>query len=235
MSSALNVSSWSAGLRGLRSGAGASGRRKPGVARRSAQVGLSTTHPLRGDEIRAIKVWLVERARMKAPPGRSFLLSERRQPLHRSTVNLLLHKYGEKGSPPRCHSSPHAAPCLRLCSRRSGREHTSHSGLSRAPQYSAHRALHRHQPGKVREVVEVGALPRRSVSSQPPEGDSSSNVMYVMTSRASSVAAHRASSSITQVPVLVIMGNIPIRRAEAPGRVSPCSLAAIYPVPADYP
>jgi type 1 fimbriae regulatory protein FimB len=44
---------------------------------------LSTTHPLRGDEIRAIKAWLVERSRMKAP-GRAFFLSEQRKPLHRS-------------------------------------------------------------------------------------------------------------------------------------------------------
>ena len=28
--------------------------------------GLSTTHPLQGDEIRTIKAWLVERARLKA-------------------------------------------------------------------------------------------------------------------------------------------------------------------------
>ena len=61
--------------------------------------GLSTTHPLRGDKIRAIKAWLVERARMKAP-GRSFFLSEQRKPLHRSTVNLALRKYGEKAKPP---------------------------------------------------------------------------------------------------------------------------------------
>ena len=61
--------------------------------------GLSTTHPLRGDEIRAIKAWLVERSRMKAP-GRSFFLSEQRKPLHRSTVNLLLRKYGEKAKLP---------------------------------------------------------------------------------------------------------------------------------------
>jgi type 1 fimbriae regulatory protein FimB len=61
--------------------------------------GLSTTHPLRGDEIRAIKAWLVERARMKAP-GRSFFLSERRKPLHRSTVNLALRKFGEKAKLP---------------------------------------------------------------------------------------------------------------------------------------
>jgi type 1 fimbriae regulatory protein FimB len=49
--------------------------------------GLSTTHPLRGEEIRAIKAWLVERARLKAPGkvlGRAFFLSEQRKPLHRS-------------------------------------------------------------------------------------------------------------------------------------------------------
>ncbi len=61
--------------------------------------GLSTTHPLRGDEIRAIKAWLVERTRMKAP-GRTFFLSEQRKPLHRSTVNLALRKYGEKAKLP---------------------------------------------------------------------------------------------------------------------------------------
>jgi type 1 fimbriae regulatory protein FimB len=51
--------------------------------------GLSTTQPLRGDELRAIKAWLIERARMK-PTGKAFFVSEQRKPLHRSTVNLLL-------------------------------------------------------------------------------------------------------------------------------------------------
>jgi type 1 fimbriae regulatory protein FimB len=61
--------------------------------------GLSTIHPLRGDEIRAIKAWLVERTRMKAL-GRTFFLSEQRKPLLRSTVNLALRKYGEKAKLP---------------------------------------------------------------------------------------------------------------------------------------
>jgi type 1 fimbriae regulatory protein FimB len=51
--------------------------------------GLSTTRPLRGDELRAISAWLKERARMK-PTGKAFFASEQRKPLHRSTVNLLL-------------------------------------------------------------------------------------------------------------------------------------------------
>src|SRR5437867_10695420 len=37
--------------------------------------GLSTSHPLRGDELRAIKIWLVERAKMK-PDTDAFCISE---------------------------------------------------------------------------------------------------------------------------------------------------------------
>jgi type 1 fimbriae regulatory protein FimB len=56
--------------------------------------GLSTDHPLRGDELRAIAAWLKERDRMKPPAAvKTFFVSDRRQPLHRSTVNLLLDKY----------------------------------------------------------------------------------------------------------------------------------------------
>ena len=61
--------------------------------------GLSTTHPLRGDELRAISAWLKERARMK-PAGKAFFVSEQRKPLHRSTVNLLLITYSRAASLP---------------------------------------------------------------------------------------------------------------------------------------
>jgi type 1 fimbriae regulatory protein FimB len=67
--------------------------------------GLSTTQPIRGDELRAITTWLKERARMK-PAGKTFFVSEQRTPLHRSTVNLLLQKYSaEAALPLRAH--PH--------------------------------------------------------------------------------------------------------------------------------
>ena len=52
-----------------------------------------------GEHCSGTKAWLVERLCLKAP-GRSFFLSEQRKPLHRSTVNLLLHKYGEKARLP---------------------------------------------------------------------------------------------------------------------------------------
>jgi len=56
--------------------------------------GLSTDHPLRAEELRAITAWLKHRGRMKVPAGvKTFFVSEQRKPLHRSTVNLLLQKY----------------------------------------------------------------------------------------------------------------------------------------------
>jgi type 1 fimbriae regulatory protein FimB len=56
--------------------------------------GLSTTHPLRVEEIRAIKAWLTDRAKMK-PDTDAFFVSERRSPLSRKTAWLAIHNYGE--------------------------------------------------------------------------------------------------------------------------------------------
>src|SRR5215471_14844874 len=61
---------------------------------RRLKRGLSTDHPLRADELRAISAWLKERGRLKVPAAvKTFFVSERRRPLHRSSVNLLLAKY----------------------------------------------------------------------------------------------------------------------------------------------
>jgi type 1 fimbriae regulatory protein FimB len=61
--------------------------------------GLSTTHPLRADELRVIGAWLKSRARMKVPTSvKTFFVSGQRKPLHRSTVNLLLKKYSAAAS-----------------------------------------------------------------------------------------------------------------------------------------
>ena len=61
--------------------------------------GLSTTHPLRGDELRAIKAWLADRARMK-PDTDAFFLSERRRPLSRKTAWLRIRDYGRMAGLP---------------------------------------------------------------------------------------------------------------------------------------
>jgi len=56
--------------------------------------GLSTTQPLRADELRAIRAWLaVRRAR---PEEKAFFISERGKALSRVTVWLMLRDLGEK-------------------------------------------------------------------------------------------------------------------------------------------
>ena len=67
--------------------------------------GLSTTHPLRGDELRVINAWLAQRAKMK-PKGDAFFVSERRRPLSRKTAWLAIRRYGQlAGLPVEAH--PH--------------------------------------------------------------------------------------------------------------------------------
>jgi len=56
--------------------------------------GLSTTHPLRTDELRALRAWLSERARMQ-PETKALFISERRGPLSRKTAWLAIRRYGE--------------------------------------------------------------------------------------------------------------------------------------------
>lgn len=56
--------------------------------------GLSTTHPLRTDEIRAIKAWLAVRTKMKLETD-AFFVSNRREALSRKTAWLAIRNYGE--------------------------------------------------------------------------------------------------------------------------------------------
>ena len=113
--------------------------------------GLSTTDPLRGDKIRAIKAWLVERARMKAP-GRTFFLSEKRKPLHCLTVNLLLPMYGEKARLPVAvhpHMLRHAygfALADQGADTRLIQDYLGHRNIQHTVRYTA---THHHQPGTV--------------------------------------------------------------------------------------
>ena len=58
------------------------------------EKGLSTTHPLRPDELRVIKGWMVERKKMD-PQTDTFFISERRGPMSRKTAWLAIRNYGE--------------------------------------------------------------------------------------------------------------------------------------------
>src|SRR6266852_3077903 len=100
--------------------------------------GLSTTHPLRGDEIRAIKAWLAERARMK-PETDAFFVTERRGPLSRKTAWVMIRDYGRlAGLPVEAHPHMLRHACG-FALGRPRRRHAAHSGLSGAPEHSAHR------------------------------------------------------------------------------------------------
>lgn len=57
--------------------------------------GLSTTHPLRSDEMKALRAWLAVRGRM-APDCDALFVSNRRMPINRRTVWVALRGYGEK-------------------------------------------------------------------------------------------------------------------------------------------
>lgn len=59
--------------------------------------GLSTTHPLRPEEIRAIKAWLAVRAKRKVS-GPAFFVSQKGGGLNRRTVWLAIRKYGERAA-----------------------------------------------------------------------------------------------------------------------------------------
>ncbi len=90
-----DVPAWVAGVGGLRMTQVDIDSRVLHVER--LKKGLSTTHPLRPDELRAIKAWLVERKRLK-PEGDAFFVSERRTPLSRKTAWVAIREYGKKAS-----------------------------------------------------------------------------------------------------------------------------------------
>ena len=56
--------------------------------------GLSTNHPLRADECRVVRAWLVVREKMK-PETNTLFISARRGALSRKTAWLAIRQYGE--------------------------------------------------------------------------------------------------------------------------------------------
>ena len=95
--------------------------------------GLSTTHPIRPDEIKIAKAWLAIRAKMK-PETDAFFVSERRGPLSRKTAWLRSAITASWPVLP-CPPTPSATPLLRLCPCGSRRGHAANSRLSRTPRH----------------------------------------------------------------------------------------------------
>ena len=59
----------------------------------------STMHPLRGDELRVMKIWLAERTNMQ-PETDACFISERRGPLSQKTAWVMIRDYGKQADLP---------------------------------------------------------------------------------------------------------------------------------------
>ena len=96
--------------------------------------GLSTTHPLRADELRAIKAWLKLRVAMKPGDRQGVFCQRAAQAVAPFHGQLSSENRERRRFPALLRPSSHAAPCLRLCPCRPGRGYAAHSGLSRTPE-----------------------------------------------------------------------------------------------------
>jgi type 1 fimbriae regulatory protein FimB len=74
--------------------------------------GVSTTHPLYNGEVKAIKDWMVKRQEMSLDAltlgaGNTLFISERRTPLSRSNVCVLVHNYAKAAGLAELNVHPH--------------------------------------------------------------------------------------------------------------------------------
>ena len=115
--------------------------------------GLSTSHPLRNEEIRLLRSWLNERARwlwrwqkhgLQTPPDRqAVFLSVRGQALSRKTFWQLLRAYGEAAGlslPPHPHMLRHAcgyAPADQGADTRLIQDYLGHRNIQHTVRYTA--------------------------------------------------------------------------------------------------
>lgn len=110
--------------------------------------GLSTTHPLRGDELRLLRVWLKVRATMN-PETNALFISERRGVLSRKTVWALVKRYGEAADPDIAahpHMLRHACG-FALADQGGG--YAADTGLPETSEHPAYGTLYRDQSGTV--------------------------------------------------------------------------------------
>ena len=101
-----------------------------------AKHGIPSVHPIRGDEMRALR-----KLRREHPTDAYVFVSERGGPMSPIGFHRLIQRLGEAANafPD---PSAHAAPCLRVQARQRWTRYPSFAALSRAPQHSTHRPLH---------------------------------------------------------------------------------------------
>ena len=105
---------------------------------RRVKQGSPSTHPILGDELRALR----RLQRDQEPKSPFVFTSERGAPFTTAGFARMVERAGAAAELGLQGTSSHAPACLRLRVGQQGPRHQGAAGLSRAPQYPAHRALH---------------------------------------------------------------------------------------------
>ena len=185
-----------AGVGGVRPEAVPGGRGQPGGARQPPE-GRAVHHP-------AVAPGGNPRDQGVAGGAESDATGDRRLFRQRAARSLEPQDRVAGGAPVRragraapAHLSAHAAPRLRLRPGRPGRGHPADPGLPRPPQHPAHGALHRRQPGAVREAVAVDRRPQLLAPTDGPadrpRSRASFDVLRVLISGAPKPASRQSS------------------------------------------
>ena len=102
---------------------------------------LSTSQPMEGDELRAIRAWQRQRSLDINASHSPFLFLSERGPFTRQALNYLVQRVGQ-GRISVSGSSSYAEAFLRILLGEQRIGYAVDSGLSRTPQYRSYRALH---------------------------------------------------------------------------------------------
>jgi integrase len=105
---------------------------------RRVKRGTPSTHPILGDELRALR-----RLQREQQPKSPFVFtSERGAPFSTAGLARMIERAGERGASWLQGTSPHAATCLWLRLGEQGARHAGAASLPRSPQYPTYGALH---------------------------------------------------------------------------------------------
>jgi integrase len=105
---------------------------------RRLKNGKPATHPLRGDEIRALR-----ELQRQFPESAFVFATERGGPFTADAANRLIKRIGERAGFPFPGTRPHATARLRLCAGECGPRYARYTGLAWSQVNSAHRQIHR--------------------------------------------------------------------------------------------
>jgi hypothetical protein len=111
---------------------------------RRAKNSKPSAHPLRGDEVRALR-----ELRRQCPDSAFVFATKRGGPFTPDAVNRLIKRNGERAD------FAFPSSCVRLRAGQCRPRHLAHSGLARPPIDPAHDALHAIERGAVQRLLEV--------------------------------------------------------------------------------